>query len=146
MRKCNWIVVILAVVVWAFMPRGVARAQSFYVNCSTGAPPFTPATVAPNSSQEVQAFCDNNDVALGGGYEVLNPPLPLPTGVLVITPENSFHSTSTPTLHADGWQVVLQNICTIKHEEGDGEDHKKSSLCPSVDFRVCVSCFKIPPA
>jgi hypothetical protein len=109
MRKCNWIVVILAVVICAFMPRGVARAQtvSSYVNCSTGAPPYTPATVSPNSSQEVQAFCNPGDVALGGGYEVLNPPLPLPKGVLVITPENSFHFANTT---ADGWQVVLQNI------------------------------------
>jgi hypothetical protein len=145
MKKCNWIVVILVVLMWAFMPRGVARAQIFglpYVNCSTGAPPFTATTVAPNSSQEAQAFCNNNDIALGGGYEVLSPPLPLPKGVLVIIPENSFHFTSTPFLHADGWQVVLQNICNIKDdEEGDYEEGDKSKpICPSVEFRVCVSC------
>ena len=151
MKKCNWIVVILAVVVWAFMPRGVARAQatSFYVNCSTGAPPYTAATVAPNDSQEVQAFCNTGDVALGGGYEVLSPPLPLPPGTLVITPENSFHFADTT---ADGWQVVLQNICTIKQEEGGGKDSHKSLIkipkikpptCPSVDFRVCVSCVSL---
>jgi hypothetical protein len=144
MKKCNWTVVILVIVVWAFMPRGVARAvcgPGVYVNCSTGAPPFTPTTVAPNSSQEDQAFCNNNDVAVGGGYEVLSPPLPLPKGVLVIIPENSFHFSSTPFLHADGWQVVLQNICNIKNEEGDYEEgDKPKSTCPSVDFRVCVSC------
>jgi hypothetical protein len=148
MRKCNWIVVILAVVIWAIIPRGVARAQSFssYVNCSTGAPPYTPATVAPNSSQEVQAFCNPGDVALGGGYEVLNPPLPLPKGVLVITPENSFHFANTI---ADGWQVVLQNInlsplCLFPFK-GDHSPSTLTNHCPSVDFRVCVSCVT-PPA
>jgi hypothetical protein len=144
MKKCSWTVVILVVVMWAFMPGGVARAActpglGLYVNCSTGVGP--PTTVAPNTGQEAQAFCNNDDIALGGGYEVLSPPLPLPKGVLVIIPENSFHFTSTPFLHADGWQVVLQNICNIKSEDDSEEgDKPKAPKCPSVDFRVCVSC------
>jgi hypothetical protein len=136
MRKCNWIVVILAIVIWAFMPRGVARAvpAGVYVNCSTGVEPFTPTTVNPNSSVEQQVTCNEGDVALGGGYEVLNPPLPLPKGVLVTTPENSFLFSDVTAV---GWQVVLQNtnlspLCVFARSA--------SPLCPAVQYRVCVSC------
>ena len=111
MKKSGRIVVLLAIVMWTFMPSGLVGAtiNPFYVNCSTGAPPFTPATVAANTSQEVQAFCNAGDIALGGGYEVLSPPLPLPAGLVTTTPENSFYfSDTTPP---DGrWSCKIPTI------------------------------------
>ena len=145
MKNCSWIVIILAIVIWTLMSGGSARAQTPYVNCSTLNPPFglmrvyPPITVDPNSSQEGQAFCNTGDVALGGGYEVLNPVPPLPTGVLIITPEDSFYYSD---MTATGWQVLLQNVnlsplCAFAK--------KGSKHCPSVDFRVCVSCVTPTP-
>ncbi|MGD0291794.1 MAG: hypothetical protein ABSC63_19415 [Candidatus Binataceae bacterium] len=137
MKNRSWIVVILAIGLWTFMPRGVARATTpvgEYVVCSTGVAPYTPTTVGPDSSVEQQVSCNADDFAVGGGVEVLSPSLPLPPGVLVTTPENSFLFTDvTPT----GWQVVLQNtnldpFCALPKPP--------AKLCPSVQYRVCVSC------
>ena len=147
MKNSSRIIVLLAIVMWAFMPSGLAGATgtpSVYVNCITGAPPYTPATVAPNTGQEVQAFCNAGDVALGGGYEVLSPPLPLPKGVSVITPENSFYFTdTTPT----GWQGVLQNINTapLCLSNNAKLSYLIQANCLSVQYRVCVSCTTLPP-
>jgi len=141
MKNRSWIVVILAIGLWTFMPRGVARATTpvgEYVVCSTGVAPYTPTTVGPDSSVEQQVSCNADDVAVGGGVEVLSPSLPLHQGVLVTTPENSFLFTDvTPT----GWQVVLQNtnldpFCALAR--------KASPLCPAVQYRVCVSCIGTP--
>lgn len=148
MRNRNLVVVLILLGTWALMPRGVARAQvpadSYpYVSCSTGAPPYLPTTVGPNSSVEQQAFCNAGDSATGGGIEVLSPSLPLPPGVLVTTPENSFHQTTPDSgplsgvTYPDGWQVVLQNtnlnpLCAFAK--------KGSNLCPAVQYRVCVAC------
>ncbi|MGD0292054.1 MAG: hypothetical protein ABSC63_20840, partial [Candidatus Binataceae bacterium] len=89
MKNRSWIVVILAIGLWTFMPRGVARAvePGTYVVCSTGVAPYTPTTVGPDSSVEQQVSCNEGGVAMGGGVEVLSPSLPLPQGVLVTTPE-----------------------------------------------------------
>jgi|GEM_PF-6750547 len=135
MKKRNWIVVLLAIVIWSFMAKGIAQAQPPYVNCSTGAPPYAPTTVAFNSSQEAQVFCNGSDIAIGGGYEVLSPSLPLtPPSFMVIVPENSFHFNST---NADGWQVVLQNVNLLPScIRGSSTPFP----CPAVQFRVCVSC------
>ena len=141
MKNISWMVVLFAIGIWAVMPRGIARAVpagQIYVNCSTGVEPFTPTTVGPNSSVEQQVTCNEGGVALGGGVEVLSPSLPLPPGVLVTTPENSFlFSDETPV----GWQVVLQNtnlfpLCALAKQG--------SKLCPAVQFRVCVSCIGTP--
>jgi hypothetical protein len=147
MKKSNSVIAFVAIIIWAFLPRGLALAQvpalSFpYVSCSTGAAPFTPATVAANTAQEVQAFCNAGDSATGGGYEVLSQ-LPPPPGTLVIVPENSFHQTTPSSgplsgiTYPDGWQVVLQNVnldsrCLYRWSS--------SKSCPSVQFRVCVGC------
>lgn len=93
MRKIGWTVVLLGIGFWSVMPRSIAQAAPrgpVYVNCSTGVAPYTPTTVNPNSSVEQQVTCNDYDEALGGGVEVLSPSLPLPPGVLVTTPENSF--------------------------------------------------------
>jgi hypothetical protein len=142
MKNINWMIAaVLAIGIWMLMPRGAARADGVagvYVNCSTGVEPFTPTTIGPNSSVEQQVTCNEGDEALGGGVEVLSPSLPLPPGVLVTTPENSFlFSGATP----DGWQVVLQNtnlfpLCALAKQG--------SKLCPAVQFRVCVSCIGTP--
>jgi hypothetical protein len=141
MKNSGWIVVLLAIAGWTLLPGGSARAQTPYVNCSTGAPPFTPVTVAANSSSsDVVVVCNAGDVALGGGYEVLSPPLPLPTGTLVITPENSFYFSDVTAV---GWQVVLQNIANTS--SCLSHNPRSPSVCPSVQFRVCVSCVTPPP-
>ena len=137
MKYRNWMVVLIAIGVWSFMPRGLALAVeplTTYVNCSTGAPPYTPTTVGPNSSVEQQVTCNEGDTATGGGIEVLSPPLPLPQGVLVTTPENSFLFSGTSPYPPVGWQVVLQNtnlnlICLFNPK-----------VCTTVKFRVCVAC------
>ena len=139
MKYRNWMVVVIAAAFWAVMPRGLARAQGIsYVNCSTGAPPYTPTTVAPSSSAEQQVSCNPGDTAVGGGIEVLSPSLPLPLGVLVITPENSFLFTDST---ATGWQVVLQNINLLPYCFYPKASEKS---CPPVEFRVCVSCLTPP--
>jgi hypothetical protein len=137
MKNRSWIVVILAIGLWTFVPRGVARATPVgeaYVVCSTAVAPYTPTTVGPNSSVEQQVSCNEGGVAMGGGVEVLSPSLPLPQGVLVTTPENSFLFTAeTPT----GWQVVLQNT---NLDPFCAWPNPPAKLCPSVQYRVCVSC------
>jgi hypothetical protein len=58
MSKNNWIIVIVAIALWAMLPRGLARAQEtigdidFYVNYSTGVSPFTWTTVNSNSGTD----------------------------------------------------------------------------------------------
>jgi len=152
MKERSWILVLLGIVTWAFLPKGIAEAAAvgnIEWICSTGVSPFTFTTVAANSSEEQQVLCaDDADgdctggVALGGGVEVEE--VPLPPDVVVTTPENSFHFTGTT---ADGWQVVLQNtnllpICLLPSFGGEPEFGAPASmgLCPSVHFRVCVSC------
>src|SRR5690242_11247675 len=110
MKFRNWVVMLVAFGIWGFMQTGSAQATQVpgvpYVNCSTGVEPFTPTTVPANKSVEQQVSCNEYDVAVGGGVEVLSPSLPLPQGVLVTTPENSFLFSNVT---ATGWQVVLQN-------------------------------------
>jgi hypothetical protein len=128
MKNISWMIIVFAIGMWAVMPGPVAQAApaGVYVICSTGVEPFTPTTVGPNSSVEQQVTCNEGGVALGGGVEVLSPSLPLPPGVLVTTPENSFlFSDETPV----GWQVVLQNtnlfpLCALAKQG--------SKLCPAV--------------
>ena len=106
--------------------------SNIYVNCSTGVSP--PTTVGPDSSAEQQVTCNAGDAALGGGIEVLSPSLPLPPGVLVTTPENSFlFSGESPV----GWQVVVQNTNLNPY---CGFPRAPAVLCPSIQYRVCVSC------
>jgi len=86
---------------------------------------------------EQQVVCNEGDTATGGGIEVLSPSLPLPPGVLVTTPENSFLFSDTTPI---GWQVVLQNtnlfpICLVNPK-----------LCTTVKFRVCVGCISSAPS
>jgi hypothetical protein len=146
MRKSNWIIVVVAMLVWAWMPAGKAQAQetfgpfiSFYVNYSTGAAPFTWTNVNPNAGIEQQVSCNYGDVAIAGGYEVEY--LPTPKNVLVTVPQSQFlFSDTTPT----GWQVFLQNInrnitCNLAKQA--------TPYCPAVQFRVSVSCIAVgsPP-
>ena len=77
MKKSNWIVAAAALLVWAWMPAGTARAQQtfgpeigFYVNYSTGVAPFTWTSVNPNAGIEQQVSCNPGDVAIAGGYEL----------------------------------------------------------------------------
>jgi hypothetical protein len=129
-----WLVVPMAFCLIALSSLA-ARAQQVYVNCSTGVPPFTPTPVASNKSVEQQVFCNDGDVALGGGVETVSPPLPLPSQVTTSTPENSFaFSGETPI----GWQVVYQN--TNVNTQCFYSPNPPVKLCPSVEFRVCVSC------
>jgi hypothetical protein len=127
-----------AFALWAMMPRASAYAVCLddsawtytYVNCSTGAPPFTPTKVGPNSSQEQQVTCYEGDTATGGGIEVMSPALPLAPSTIVTTPENSFLFSDTTPI---GWQVVVQNtnvdpVCNLLRR------------CPAIQFRVCVGC------
>jgi len=144
MKSIRWMIIALAIGIWALMPRGSVQAapiEGSYVICSTGEAPYTPTTVGPNSSVEQQVTCNDNDVALGGGVEVLSPTLPLPPGVLVTTPENSFLFSNNDPYPAIGWQIVLQNtnlspLCLLPRPS--------ARLCPSVQYRVCVSCLRTP--
>jgi hypothetical protein len=139
MKKSNWIVVAAALLVWAWLPTGTARAQvtvgpeiGFYVNYSTGVAPFTWTSVNPNAGIEQQVSCNPGDVAIAGGYELEY--LPTPKNVVVTVPQSQFLLTdTTPT----GWQVFLQNtnlniLCTYAK--------MPSGYCPAVQFRVSVSC------
>lgn len=146
MNKRNCLIVLAAFVLWGLLPRAMAHAQvpadSFpYVSCSTGAAPFTYATVPVNTSQEVQAFCNPGDSATGGGYELMN--VPPPTGVIVTTPLDDFHQTTGTSgpldgiTYPDGWQVVLTNtnlnpFCFLSKPN--------PKFCPPVQYRVCVAC------
>lgn len=101
--------------------------------------PFTPTTVASNKSVEQQVLCNAGDVAIGGGVETMSPPLPLPSQVTTSTPENSFLlSGETPI----GWQVVYQN--TDVNTQCFYSPNPPAKLCPSAQFRVCVSCLVNP--
>ena len=136
MKNRNWMVALVAIGLWSFMPSGLARAEPYYYTCSTAASPYTWATVGVNSSQEVQAYCNAGDIALGGGYELESPPSP--PGVLVTVTENSFYASGETAI---GWQVVLQNtnlnpFCFFPKPN--------VKFCPSVNFRVCVSCVTPP--
>jgi hypothetical protein len=142
-NKKSWLVGLSAVAILAFAPL-VAHAtpppeDNVYVNCSTGVSPFTPTTVTSGKSQEVQVTCNAGDVALGGGVEVVNPPLPLDAQTITSTPENSFLLSNTTPI---GWQVVLQN--TSINSQCYYTKTPPVKLCPSVDFRVCVSCLQQP--
>lgn len=152
MVKSIWRLAILAAFAWAMIPKAPAAAQTVvgtvnsYVNCSTGFSPFTWTTVGPNSSEEQQVTCNPGDVAVGGGYEIGGTTsLPLPTGVLAIVPENSFLFSNTTAI---GWQVVLQNVNTLpqcnKCNSGNPPPPWLAQSCPSIQFRVCVSCVTPP--
>ena len=96
-NKKSWLVGLSAVAILAFAPL-VAHAtppeDNVYVNCSTGVSPFTPTTVTSGKSQEVQVTCNAGDVALGGGVEVVNPPLPLDAPVIAFTQRPRIRSCS----------------------------------------------------
>jgi hypothetical protein len=139
MRNKTWLVVSLTFGIMVFSSMA-ARAQAVYINCSTGVAPFTPTTVGSNKSVEQQVLCNPGDLALGGGVETVSPPLPLPSQVTTSTPENSFLlSGETPI----GWQVVYQN--TNVNTQCFYSPNPPAKLCPSVQFRVCVSCLPATP-
>jgi hypothetical protein len=136
MRKGNSVAVaIVAMVVWALLPRGVARAQvaeDIYWTCSSF------QTIAPGTSLEEQVTCTNaGDIALGGGYETQTSTGNY-QGVSVSVPENSFYFSDSTSI---GWQGVEQNntVCRAKWYG------KPVPVCPTVSFRVCVSCLPASP-
>jgi len=113
MRKGNSIVVaVVAMMVWALLPRGVAQAQcvavdtDIYWTCSLF------QTVTPGTSLEEQVTCNSGDIALGGGYETQRSTGNY-QGVSVSVPGNSFYFSDTAAI---GWQGVEQNntVCQAK--------------------------------
>ena len=136
MQRGNWIVVsLVAIAMWALLLRGVAQAQEaadIYWTCSAF------QTIAPGTSLEEQVTCTNaGDIALGGGYETSTSTGNY-QGVSVSVPENSFYFSGSTAI---GWQGVEQNntVCAAKCYG------KPAPVCPTVSFRVCVSCLT-PPA
>jgi hypothetical protein len=137
MHNKTWLAVLLVFGIMAFS--SLAAQAQVYVSCSTGVPPYTPTTVASNKSVEQQVLCNAGDTALGGGVETVSPPLPLPSQVTTSTPENSFLFSGDAAI---GWQVVYQN--TNVNTQCFYSPNPPVKLCPSVQFRVCVSCLTAP--